>query len=354
MPEAERRKPAEALISVIAPLEGEGGDVVERFVEETIEVVRGLVTHYEILLVDDGTDDDTRQRVQSLLARYDFVRFLRLSRHFGEETAIAAGLDAAIGDYVVVMLPNMDPPSLIPRFFERVRSNAADLVYGVRLHRRNEPLWYRAGANVFYGYVNGVIKAGLPRDSTQFRCMTRQVVNAVTKIRDPESYLRTLTSYVGFRKEALPYAPLNRNGRATVRPSADAFHLARALTIDYSTQPLRFIARLAVIIGIVLTVLTGWQFVAGRLDPARARDIDPVLFILSIQFLVVTIVLAAIAAYVASISRRTRTRPAYYVQEEHTSSVLLREDRRNVVADTTEADQRSSIQTTTAATSRAS
>jgi hypothetical protein len=233
-----------------------------------------------------------------------------------------------------VMLPNMDPPALIPQFFERVRSNGADLVYGVRLHRRNEPIWYRAGASVFYGYINGVLKADLPRDSTQFRCMTRQVVNAITKIRDPESYLRTLTSYVGFRKEPLPYAPINRNGRAIARPLGDAFHLLRSLTIDYSTQPLRFTAWLGVFCGILLTALTGWQFYAGRSDPARAQALDPVMFVLAVQFLIVTIVLAAIAAYIASLARRTRARPAYYVQEEHTSSVLLAEHRRNVVAET--------------------
>src|SRR3954454_2139340 len=116
--------PVESLISVVAPLEGEGGAAVEAFVEETIAQLRAMVSHYEIILVDDGASDDTRDRVKSLLARFDFVRFLRLSRHFGEETAIAAGLEAAIGDYVIVMLPNTDPPALIPRFFERVRSNA--------------------------------------------------------------------------------------------------------------------------------------------------------------------------------------------------------------------------------------
>src|SRR5689334_22670622 len=124
--------PAEALISIIAPLENEGGEAVEAFVTEAIEQLRAIATHYEIILVDDGTHDDSRERVKGLLSRYDFVRFLRLSRHFGEQTAIAAGLDAAIGDYVIVMLPNMDPPALIPRFFERVRGNAADLVSGVR------------------------------------------------------------------------------------------------------------------------------------------------------------------------------------------------------------------------------
>jgi polyisoprenyl-phosphate glycosyltransferase len=326
--------PADCLVSIVAPLEHEGGEAVEAFVSEAVEQLRSIATHYEIILVDDGTHDDTRDRVKGLLARHDFVRLLRLSRHFGEETAIAAGLDAAIGDYIIVMLPNVDPPALIPKFFERVRSNAADLVYGVRLHRKNEPLWYRAGAALFYGYVNGVLKAGLPRDSTQFRCMTRQVVNAITKIRDPEAYLRTLTSYVGFRKEPLAYAPINRSGRAAARPFGDALHLLRTLTIDYSTQPLRFTAWLAVFSAMMFTALTGWQFYAGRNDPGRARELDPVMFVLSVQFLIVTLVLAAIAAYIASVARRTRTRPAYYVQEEHTSSVLLAENRRNVVAET--------------------
>jgi polyisoprenyl-phosphate glycosyltransferase len=325
---------ADCLISIVAPLEGEGGAAVEAFVAETIEQLRAVASHYEIILVDDGTTDDTREKVETLLGRYDFVRFLRLSRHFGEETAIAAGLDGAIGDYVIVMLPNMDPPALIPRFFERVRSNAADLVYGVRQHRKSEPLWYRAGAAVFYGYVNGVLKAGMPNDSTQFRCMTRQVVNAITKIRDPDAYLRTLTSYVGFRKEPLPYAPINRNGRPIARPFADTLHLLRSITIDYSTQPLRFMAWLGVLFALMVTMLTGYQFFSTRGDASRARDIDPILFVVSLQFLVVALVLAAIGAYIASVSRRTRPRPSYYVQEEHTSSVLLSESRRNVVSET--------------------
>jgi hypothetical protein len=114
----------------------------------------------------------------------------------------------------------------------------------------------------------------------------------------------------------------------------DALHLLRSLTIDYSTQPLRFMAWLAVFSAVMFVGLTGWQFYAGRNDVSRARELDPVMFVLSLQFLIVTLVLAAIAAYIASIARRTRTRPAYYVQEEQTSSVLLAEHRRNVVAET--------------------
>lgn len=297
----------ETLVSIVAPLEGEGAAAVEAFVDETVAVLRGLVTHYEIILVDDDTDDDSVARVRELLARYDFVRLLRLSRRFGEETAIAAGLDVAIGDYVVVMLPNMDPPALIPEFLERARAGA-DIVYGVRTHRRAEPALYRTGARLFYWLINDVLEAGLPRDSTQFRCMTRQVVNAITQIRGPDRYLKSLTSYVGFRKAPLPYGPINRNGRRTVRPTSEAIGLARTLILEQSSLPLRVVAWLGVLVALVQLVREG-----------------------DVQFVVTTLVLAMLAEYVAGIVRRLRDRPAYYVSDEQTSSVLLREERRNVV-----------------------
>ncbi len=316
----------ETFLSIVAPLEGEGGAAVETFVDETVKVLRGLVTHYEIVLVDDATDDDSVARVRALLTRYDFVRLLTLSRRFGEETAIAAGLDVAIGDFVIVMLPNMDPPSLIPEFLDRARAGT-DIVYGVRQHRKNEPIWYRGGARAFYWLINDLLGAGMPEDSTQFRCMTRQVVNAITQIRDPDRYLRMLTSYVGFRKQALPYAPINRNGRPTVRPKGEAVGLARALIIEHTSLPLRLVAWGAVLLSLMTLVAAGLSFFRRDPDGALRQQI-------ALEFFIVTIVMAMIAEYLSGILRRLRSRPAYYVSEEQSSSVLLREERKNVVDDT--------------------
>ncbi|MGH9886886.1 MAG: glycosyltransferase family 2 protein [bacterium] len=308
----------ESLISVVAPLEADATPaVVEAFIQETAATLRGMVTHHEIILVDDGASESTVARVRELLAAHDFLRFVRLSRHFGEEAAITAGLEVAIGDYVVVMLPNMDPPALLPEFFERARSDA-DIVYGVRLHRKSEPFWYRAGARLFYWYINSVVKAGLPVDSTQFRCMTRQVVNAITQIRGPDPYLRLLTSYLGFRKTALPYAPINRSGQPTVRPKREAAHLARSLIMDHSTHPLRTILRAGVLLSVANVLLVLWS--GDRTDVHGA-----------LAFVVLTIMVATIGEYVGGVSRRLRDRPAYFVREEQTSSVLLREARKNVV-----------------------
>ncbi|HEY9225785.1 MAG TPA: glycosyltransferase family 2 protein [Gemmatimonadaceae bacterium] len=309
----------ESLISVVAPLEADSDPrVIEAFIKETAGTLREIVSHHEIILVDDGAPDATVARVRELLGEFDFLRFVRLSRHFGEEAAITAGLEVAIGDYVVVMLPNMDPPSLLPEFFERARTDA-DIVYGVRLHRKNEPLWYRAGAKLFYWYINSVVGAGIPVDSTQFRCMTRQVVNAITQIRGPDPYLRLLTSYIGFRKAALPYSPINRSGVPTVRPKREAAHLARSLIMDHSTHPLRTILRVGLLLSLINVVIAVWQ--RGSWGDVSAP----------LMFLVIATMIATVGEYVGGVSRRLRDRPAYYVREEQTSSVLLREARKNVV-----------------------
>jgi len=319
---------ADSLISIVAPLEGDSPDAVEAFVEETIAILGGLVAHQEIVLVDDGAPEATVARVRAMLQRHDFLRFLRLSRHFGEETAITAGLDVAIGDYVVVMLPSMDPPALIPEFLERAAGGDADIVYGVRLHRDNEPSWYRTGARVFYWYMNSVAKLGIPPDSTQFRCMSRQVVNALTQIRGPDQYLRMLTSYIGFRKQPLPYAPINRSGTPTVRPKSDAVDLARALIIDSTAHPLRLVLWAGVAVAVLNLLLVILHSAVG--------EIAGVAFHEAVIFVVLALMLAAVGEYVGSLSQRLRDRPAYYVREEHTSSVLLREERRNVVGKTAE------------------
>ena len=140
--------------------------------------------------------------------------------------------------------------------------------------------------------------------------MSRQVVNAIGQIRGPDQYLRLLTSYIGFKKEPLPYAPINRTGTPVVRPKGEAVGLARALVMDHSTHPLRVILTVGVLI--------------AALDLVVERNV---------AFFVVAVMVAMIGEYVGGLSRRFRDWPSYYVREEHTSSVLLREERKNVVSD---------------------
>src|SRR5690606_34377581 len=134
-----------------------------------------------------------------------------LSRRFGQEIAVAAGLDSAIGDFVVVMLPDSDLPESVPAMVEQARAGIG-VVFGVRLDRDGDPWLHRLGARIFYALTAA---CGLPirRNATHFRALSREAVNAITRIRSPKRYLRTLSQTVGFGDAAFPYHPRSLRGR---------------------------------------------------------------------------------------------------------------------------------------------
>src|SRR5262245_33093838 len=143
---------SDCFASVVAPLHDDA-DIVEGFVRDVLAVLEEHYANYELVLIDDGSTDDTAARVDALLERERCIRLVRLSRSFGRDVAISAGLDTVIGDFVVVLVPESDPPALIPEFIERCRRGAG-IVYGIRARRPAEPLYLSIGTRVFYWYFN--------------------------------------------------------------------------------------------------------------------------------------------------------------------------------------------------------
>jgi glycosyltransferase involved in cell wall biosynthesis len=316
--------------SVVAPLHDDE-DIVEAFTREVLEVLKARYENYELVLVDDGSTDATPTRVAALLDEERCVRLIRLSRRFGRDVAISAGLDTVIGDFVVVLIPETDPPELIPRFIEQARAGAG-IVYGIRARRPKEPFYLSLGTRLFYWYFNRVVGVDLPRNSTDYRAYSRQTVNAITRIKDRLRYLRTFGAYVGFGGQPLVYEPRPRRARTKSRTPAEALALAINMTVANSIQPLRIVSVLA----LVLSALSGLHIVYVLL----ARLFSPVVvagwttqqLYVSFMFLFLFVVLAVLCEYVGRLLGEITNRPLYFVLEEKTSGVLLvDEKRRNVV-----------------------
>lgn len=321
---------ADCYVSVVAPLQDDA-DIVDAFVDETMAMLRENFTNYELVLVDDGSRDDTVERVSRLLVTHDCIRLLRLSRRFGQEIAISAGLESVIGDYVVVMLPESDPPAAVPEMVRQSREGAA-IVFGIRRKRPYEPWWLRAGASFFYWSVNRVLGLNMPKNSTHFRVMSRQAVNAIIQVRDRMRYLRTLSGFVGYRNQAFEYVPEYRRETPRRKSFWKAVNLAISIVVSNSTRPLRLVSWLGLAVAAFNVLYMAYIVAIYLFKDQVAEGWVTQSMQMSLMFFFIAVILTTLAEYLGRLLGEVRERPLYYVMEEQNSSVLLADPaRRNVV-----------------------
>lgn len=294
-------------------------------------VLREHYDNYELILVDDGSDDRTQATAAELLIEYECVRLLKLSRRFGVEVAISCGLDTAIGDFVVVMLPNTDPPGPIPSLVECCRSGT-DILIGTRQERSGEPAWLRWGAASFYWVARQLFGIPLTRNATQFRVLSRQVVNAIARVPDKSRYLRLLGTYIGYESKTFVYQPLQRAPQRLTRDLSEAIAMGLQIIFVNSTSPLRLVALLCLLAGVINLIIV---LVAAALLVASGpswQGWQLVLLACSATFCILALAVAVLCEYVGLIYGKSRDWAAYYVTDEKNSAVLLADsERRNIV-----------------------
>ncbi len=323
---------ADLLISVLMPLH-EDAQIIGSVVEETSAVLTQNYTHHEIILVADGSDDATLAAAQAVLAKIPCVRLIMLSRDFGRELAVLAGLETSIGDYVVILIPETDPPNLIPQMIGQCRE-LDGMVNGV------DQRGGRGGAvrgmlkNLFHGYMRRFLKAELLPGCTDFRVLSRRMVNALTQFRESYHQLRLLTTTVGYRRCAFPYTPLSRSGKILRKGFIEELHEAIDIIVTHSRQPLRLVSWMGWFAGF-LNVL---YVLYAALIYLFKKDVAPGWTTLSVQhgvmFFFVFSLLAILSEYVGRILEESRGRPLYLVSDEKNSPVLhLDAEQRNVVKD---------------------
>jgi glycosyltransferase involved in cell wall biosynthesis len=321
---------SECFVSVIAPLYNHS-QIVEAFVAEVISILREHYPNYELLLVNDGSEDDTVEKATALLKEYECIRLINLSKHFGTEIAISSGLDSVIGDFVVVMLPESDPPQLIPELIEQCRSGK-DILLGVRKHRQGEPLWMRAGANLFYWSCQRLFKIPLTKNATQFRVLSRQAVNALLEVQDKYRYLRLLSAYIGYRSDTFVYEPVRRYRRTRTKGLLESVNLGLQIIFINSVHPLRLASQLSLLVSILNLIYIGYVVLIYLFKERFVEGWYTLSVQISLMFFFISIILAILCEYVGLMFAKSRGWAAYYIAEEKNSSVLIaKEERPNIV-----------------------
>ena len=278
-------------------------------------VLDGLDLPTRVLYVDDGSSDDTWPVLQRLADADARIDLLRLSRNFGKERALTAGLDRVTdGAALVLDADGQDPPELIPDFVARWREGE-DVVYGTRLARAGESWFKRASASAFYRVMNHLSRTPIPRDTGDFRLLSRRALDALAQLRERGRFMKGLFAWVGYRQSALPY---RREPRLAGRSKFDYWKLwnfALDGITGFSTVPLRGATYLGVLTALVAFGFGTWTIVKTLFwgEPVRGYPtlMTVVLFLGGVQL----IALGVIGEYLGRLYDESKQRPLYLIAD---------------------------------------
>ena len=302
-----------ALISVVVPLHDEEGTVGE--LHRRLTSVLAPLGRYEVVLVDDGSSDGTWQAMRGLARSDPQTRLIRLSRNFGHQVALSAGLDHARGDAVVSMDGDLqDPPELIPELIERWHAGA-DVVFAIRQRREGETWFKLATASVFYKLINRVSSVNIPEQAGDFRLLSRRALDALLAMPERARYLRGMSSWIGFEQASVPYARDARYAGETKYPLRRMLHFAGDAVTSFSATPIRLVAALGFLSVALCLVALAWtlyvRFFTDETVAGWTSVIVVVLFLGGVQLLS----LGIIGQYVGRIFDEVKDRPLYFVAE---------------------------------------
>jgi polyisoprenyl-phosphate glycosyltransferase len=270
----------------------------------------------EILIVDDGSTDGTAAILREWQSRRADLSVVSLSRNFGHQAAITAGLFSATGDAVVIMDSDLqDPPDLIPPMVEQWRSGA-DVVYAVRRERKGESAFKRGTASAYYRMLRWLSDTDIPADTGDFRLVTREVVEALRSMPERDRYMRGMVAWVGFHQVPLEFDRPERAAGSTKYSLGRMMRLGTAGVVGFSDKPLYiaigfgFVMMLLALLGlgyVVLSSIFGW----GDLVRGWASVIISVMFFSAVQL----IFLGVIGIYVSRVFVESKGRPLYIVKK---------------------------------------
>ncbi len=304
------------MITVVLPIYNEEHGL-QAFCLECLEVLRQTDKPFELLLVNDGSTDDTLKIIRQLSSSTQEVKYIDLSRNFGHQIAISAGIDNAQGDWVVLMdSDGQDPPSEILNLL-REAEKGYDVVYAKRKSRGQEGLMKRLTAKWFYRLLNKITSVPIPMDVGDFRIINQKVVKALRRMPEKQRYLRGQIAWLGFKQSHIEYDRRSRAEGDTKYTYRKMIRLALDGITSFSNWPLRLATItgfFCAFIGLLLIIYTLYsRFVLHDYEPGWASLMITLVFIGGIQL----IGIGVIGEYIGRINENVKSRPMYLINESN-------------------------------------
>ena len=272
-----------------------------------------LSDRIELIVVDDGSRDDTTKVMQALCAAHPEVVYLKLSRNFGKEPALTAGIDATRGDVVFLMdADGQHPVTLLPEMLHKWRQGS-DVVYAVRKTRDDQSGLQVSLTGLFYKLVNYGNRVKIPANAGDFRLMDRKVVDALKSLPERNRFMKGLYAWVGFNSTAIDYQPLPRADGKSNFGLRGSLSLALTGILAFSIAPLRALTLVGLVLAAIALGYGGWvvidYFAWGIAVPGYATIVVGMMFFSGIQLLSIGV----LAEYVGRIYEEVTQRPPYLI-----------------------------------------
>jgi glycosyltransferase involved in cell wall biosynthesis len=302
-------------LSIICPVYNESESVAHS-ATEVVQVLSALDLNYEIIFVDDGSKDETKSVIRKVKDQYPFVRLIALSRNFGKEAALTAGLNYCDGDAAIPIDVDMqDPPELIPKMVEQWLAGF-DCVLAKRINRDMDTYFKRCTSSLFYRLHNKIASLEIPENVGDFRLIDRKVIDVLSQCEERERFMKGLFSWAGFSCTEIHYERANRKHGDSKFNFIRLWQLALNGITGFSTIPLKiwtyiglfFACFSFVYLGIVVTT----TLIRGIDMPGYASLISTVLFLGGIQL----IGIGVLGEYIGRIYMEVKKRPIYIVESE--------------------------------------
>ena len=303
-------------ISVVIPFHNEANNIAP-ILERLVPVLNALILGWEIICVDDGSEDETFSALRAEHLSDYRIRIVKLSRNFGKEAAISAGLQVAAGQHVFLMDGDLQhPPENLPEMMA-IQASGIDVVYGLRRSRQTEGRLRSGLSSLFYRVFSGAAEVRLPADAGDFRLMSRRVVDALNALPEQSRFMKGLYAWVGFSQQAVPYEVAVRSSGRSKWSLPKLFSYAWNGIVSFSALPLRLWSLVGICIAACALAYAVWigvsTLVFGRDVPGYATLAVAIFFLGGLQL----VSIGMLGEYIARIFTETKKRPLFIIEETH-------------------------------------
>ena len=303
-------------LSIVVPCYNEE-DVINIFLNKIFSVLAYVNKDFEIVFVNDGSRDNTLAVLKEKAQEYDNVRVINLSRNFGKEAALTAGLDASRGEVVVpIDVDLQDPPELILDFIKKYEEGY-DVVVGKRVDRTTDSFAKRISAEFFYKIHNKISDIEIPHNVGDYRLMSRRVVDELKKLPESQRFMKGLFAWLGFKTAVVEYKRDERIAGDSSFNGWKLWNFALDGITSFSTAPLRVWLYIGLVLAFISFIYGSWIILKTLLfgvdSPGYASMITVVLFLGGIQLMGIGI----LGEYIGRIYVESKNRPIYIVENEY-------------------------------------